>query len=106
MEEEKDTLFLHVLIGFFSAYLETNKQSNVSLYQHFGFQLSEQGLIPGNNVMHYAMIRPPQTIQLKELLSVDGMINLIDDYIHWYNNQRIQKKLGYLSPCDFRKLET
>lgn len=44
-------------------YLETNKQSNVSLYQHFEFQLSEQGLIPGSNVMHYAMARPPQTIQ-------------------------------------------
>lgn len=44
-------------------YLETNKQSNVSLYQHFEFQLSEQGLIPGSHVMHYAMTRPPQTIQ-------------------------------------------
>ncbi|MCR5443073.1 MAG: IS3 family transposase [Sphaerochaetaceae bacterium] len=44
--------------------------------------------------------------QTKQILTVDGMVRLIDDYIHWYNNQRIQKKLGYLSPVDFRKLAT
>ena len=44
-------------------YLETNKQSNVELYRHFGFQLAEQGVIPGSNVIHYAMTRPPQPVQ-------------------------------------------
>ena len=41
------------------SYLETNKQGNVSLYEHFGFQVSEQGLIPKSDVMHYAMVRQP-----------------------------------------------
>ena len=40
-------------------YLETNKESNVSLYQHYGFQLAEQKLVPKSNVMHYAMTREP-----------------------------------------------
>lgn len=26
----------------------------------------------------------------------------IKEYIHWYNNERIQKKLGYLSPVQYR----
>ena len=45
-------------------------------------------------------------IPSRQLLSVDEMRNLVDDYIYWYNNQRIQKKLGYLSPVNFRKLAT
>ena len=39
-------------------------------------------------------------------LSVDEIEKLVDDYIVWYNNWRIQKKLGYLSPVDYRKLAT
>lgn len=54
----------------------------------------------------FGLMKSETIRQSKELLSVDGMIKLIDDYIHWYNNQRIQKKLGYLSPVDFRKLAT
>ena len=40
-------------------YLETNKESNVSMYEHFGFCLKEKGLIPKSDVMHYAMTRQP-----------------------------------------------
>ena len=40
-------------------YLETNKDSNVTLYEHFGFRLAEQGMVPGSGVMHYAMTRQP-----------------------------------------------
>jgi len=42
----------------------------------------------------------------REVLSVDEMKKLVDDYIYWFNNQRIQKKLGYLSPVNYRKLAT
>ena len=38
-------------------YLETNKEANVSLYEHFGFELSKKELIPKSSVMHYAMVR-------------------------------------------------
>ena len=42
-------------------YLETNKERNVSLYQHYGFQLAEQKPVPKSNVMHYAMTRKPNS---------------------------------------------
>ena len=41
------------------AYLETNKQSNVGLYQHYGFDLMSQEVIPKSDVTHYAMVRKP-----------------------------------------------
>ena len=42
------------------AYLETNKASNVSLYNHYGFELKKEELIPKSDVMHYAMVRNPK----------------------------------------------
>ena len=41
------------------AYLETNKDANVGLYQHYGFELMSEELIPGSPVMHYSMVRQP-----------------------------------------------
>ena len=41
------------------AYLETNKESNVSLYRHYGFELMKEELIPQTPVTHYAMVRKP-----------------------------------------------
>lgn len=52
--------------GNIVCYLETNKQSNVTLYEHFEFHLSEQGLIPKSDVIHYAMTRQPVLMQCKE----------------------------------------
>ena len=40
-------------------YLETNKEPNVGLYQHFGFDLMKEEMIPKTPVMHYAMVRKP-----------------------------------------------
>ena len=54
----------------------------------------------------FGLMKSETIKQSRQLLSVDEMSRLIDDYIYWYNNQRIQKKLGYLSPVDFRKLAT
>ena len=42
------------------AYLETNKEANVGLYQHYGFDLMKEELIPKTDVMHYAMVRKPK----------------------------------------------
>ena len=42
------------------AYLETNKETNVSLYKHYGFELKKEELIPKTPVMHYAMVRNPK----------------------------------------------
>lgn len=41
------------------SYLETNKESNVGLYRHYGFDLMKEEKIPKSNVMHYAMVRNP-----------------------------------------------
>lgn len=30
------------------------------------------------------------------------LVNMINDYINYYNNERIQKKLGYLTPAEFK----
>ena len=54
----------------------------------------------------FGLMKSETIKQIKRLLSVDEMKRLIDDYMNWYNNQRIQKKLGYLSPVGFRKLAT
>ena len=42
------------------AYLETNKESNVGIYKHYGFDLMKEELIPDSPVMHYAMVRNPK----------------------------------------------
>ena len=42
------------------AYLETNGASNVTLYQHYGFDLMKEELIPKTPVTHYAMVRYPK----------------------------------------------
>ena len=41
------------------AYLETNKESNVGLYRHYGFDLKKEEIIPKTPVTHYAMVREP-----------------------------------------------
>lgn len=42
------------------AYLETNKETNVGLYRHYGFTLMREEKIPKTPVTHYAMVRHPQ----------------------------------------------
>ena len=44
------------------AYLETNKDTNVGLYQHYGFDLMKEEPVPKTNVTHYAMIRNPKEV--------------------------------------------
>ena len=41
------------------AYLETNKEANVGIYNHYGFALMKEELIPKSPVTHYAMVRYP-----------------------------------------------
>ena len=43
-------------------YLETNKESNVALYEHYDFTLEEKVLIPKSDVWHYAMTRNPKKV--------------------------------------------
>ena len=41
-------------------YLETNKESNVSLYERFKFELRETNMIRGSSIRHYSMVRDPK----------------------------------------------
>ncbi|TPG70919.1 hypothetical protein EEL31_22385 [Brevibacillus laterosporus] len=36
-------------------------------------------------------------------ISTNIVIELVDEYIHYYNNERIQGKLNYLSPVEYRQ---
>ena len=40
-------------------YLETLEGQNVRLYEHFGFEIAEHGMIPDTEVPLWAMLRPP-----------------------------------------------
>lgn len=40
-------------------YLETQRDKNVTLYQHFGFKVGEEGNIPGSTLHSWAMVREP-----------------------------------------------
>ena len=45
------------------AYLETNKEANVGLYRHYGFDLMKEEQIPKSTVTHYAMVRKPKEME-------------------------------------------
>jgi ribosomal protein S18 acetylase RimI-like enzyme len=38
-------------------YVETNNERNVPIFQHYGFKVVEEGIIPGTDVSHWAMSR-------------------------------------------------
>jgi GNAT superfamily N-acetyltransferase len=40
-------------------FLETQLETNVPLYEHFGFRVVEAGIIPGGNIKSWAMVKKP-----------------------------------------------
>lgn len=36
-------------------------------------------------------------------VSIEEFVQILDDYIHWYNEKRIKQSLGGLSPLDYRR---
>ncbi len=40
-----------------SCYLETQNRENVPIYKHYGFRVVEEGMVPGTQVGHWAMLR-------------------------------------------------
>jgi GNAT superfamily N-acetyltransferase len=38
-------------------FLETQEEKNVALYEHFGFKVMEEGIIPGSDIKFWAMLR-------------------------------------------------
>jgi GNAT superfamily N-acetyltransferase len=41
-------------------FLETQLKKNVTLYEHFGFKVVEDGMIPGSTVNSWAMVKEPK----------------------------------------------
>lgn len=35
--------------------------------------------------------------------TIEEFIQKLDEYLHWYNEKRIKKSLGYLSPIEYRR---
>jgi transposase InsO family protein len=36
-------------------------------------------------------------------VSIEEFISRLNNYLHWYNETRIKKSLGYLSPVEYRQ---
>ncbi len=47
----------HLDVTSTSCYLETQSESNVSLYEHFGFEILDETVIPGTDIPHWDMMR-------------------------------------------------
>lgn len=43
-----------------------------------------------------------ETIYLHKVKSLQDLFRTIDDYIYWYNNERIKLTLGGYSPVQYR----
>ncbi|MFQ6932483.1 MAG: IS3 family transposase [Eubacterium sp.] len=35
-------------------------------------------------------------------VNISEFIGILNDYLYWYNEKRIKKSLGYLSPIEYR----
>ena len=46
-------------------YLETDGEKNVSMYQHFGFAVVDEFVVPGTKDKVVAMLRKPKIISSK-----------------------------------------
>lgn len=36
-------------------------------------------------------------------VSLDDFMETVDNYIHWYNEDRIKESLGWMSPLEYRR---
>jgi putative transposase len=43
-----------------------------------------------------------ETVYLQKVKSLSDLIRSIDEYIYWYNNERIKLTLGGYSPIQYR----
>jgi predicted GNAT family N-acyltransferase len=41
-------------------YLNTQNENNIGLYEHYGFQVIEQLVLPDSGIVHTAMLRKPR----------------------------------------------
>lgn len=65
--------------------------------------MSEKGCCYDNAAMEsFFGVLKTEYFYLNKFSSVEALRAGIDEYIHYYNNDRIKKKLGWLSPMEYR----
>lgn len=52
--------FIHLIAPLMHCYLEAQSESNVSLYEHYGFEVLAEGVVPNTDIPHWDMMRFPQ----------------------------------------------
>jgi ribosomal protein S18 acetylase RimI-like enzyme len=50
-----------------SCYLNTQNEKNIRLYEHFGFSVVEQVMLPGTEILHTGMVRKPDGDQVRNI---------------------------------------
>ena len=50
-------MFARIDAEHLPCYVETQNEKNVSIYQHYGFKVVEEVIIPGTEISHWAMLR-------------------------------------------------
>lgn len=75
-----------------------------TLQEHRIFQsMSRKGNCHDNSVMENFFGIMKQEMYYGEIYySYDELKKAIDNYIEYYNNQRIKEKLGWMSPVEYR----
>ncbi|TDP58483.1 IS3 family transposase, partial [Aminicella lysinilytica] len=36
-------------------------------------------------------------------VTIDEFMDILNEYLHWYNETRMKETLGYLSPVEYRR---
>jgi GNAT superfamily N-acetyltransferase len=50
-------MFARIDEGGLPCFLETQTEKNVGIYEHFGFRVVEEGMVPGSKIRSWAMLR-------------------------------------------------
>lgn len=56
------TMFTRIDQEHLPCYLETHNEKNVSIFQHYGFKIVEEDVIPGTEINHWAMLREKSSL--------------------------------------------
>ena len=64
--------------------------------------MSRVGRCPDNAPMEgWWGILKSEMYYLKKITSREMLVSAIEDYIHFYNNRRFQKRLNCMTPCEY-----
>ena len=100
--EQRKELILHSDQGWHftnSAYIELLRENNIT--QSISYKGSSVDNVP---IESFFSCLKSECIYLKENLYKDEIEETIDDFIYYYNNERLQEKIKELTPIEYRSL--